>query len=198
MCCKKLPDSIILDGIVNKNDKIICYIYEKLLPSVKRYILQNNGTASNAEDIFQEALIQIYIKLRNGKVILTSSFSTYFISICKNLWLYQLRKKRNQVLEFADEMYLTSIESTPACVIDTNFTQLFFKHFHRQSKKNQIIISMHFKKVPASEIALKMGLKNKEYAISKKYKSLKRLISDIKSDPELQHIILEDERVELF
>ena len=47
-------------------------------------------------------------------------------------------------------------------------------------------------------VATRLGFKNKEYAISRKYKCLKRLVTSIKSDPKLNDIAIEDEKIELF
>jgi len=194
-----IPDQQIIIGIRNKDKATLEYLYSKLLPVVKRYILQNTGDEGKAEDIFQDALLIVFNKIRKDELQLSSSFSTYFVAICKNLWLNHLRKRKNSFLFFTDEIEsFNGLEATSCSKIDMEFTNIFFRHFNKLSQRSQMVVSLHFKKVPPSEVALRLGFKNKEYAISKKYKCLKKLISNIKSDPELKNLIFENERVELF
>ncbi|MFK5855108.1 MAG: sigma-70 family RNA polymerase sigma factor [Bacteroidota bacterium] len=196
---KKYKNDEIVNGIRNSNKEIIQYIYHQLLHVVKRYVVKNSGDESSAEDIFQEAMIVLFEKIRKEELYLTCSFSTYFIAICKKLWLNQLRRKSYDKINYIDSFEQHMIfESTFDVSFENDFTQLFFKHFNCLSDKCQQVLILHFKKTPAAEIAIKLGFKNKEYAISRKYKCLKRLIDSIKSDPELKNIIVEDERIELF
>ena len=74
-----------LKGILEGNERIIKFIYRKNLPAITNYVTSNSGSDSDAEDIFQEALIVIYQKLRDDKLILRASLSTFIFSICKNL-----------------------------------------------------------------------------------------------------------------
>lgn len=193
-------DNQIISGLINQDNAIIQFVYFKFLPKIKNYIIKNNGDETIAEDIFQEAIVIIYIRIKKQNLKLSSSFFTYLFSVCKNLWLHHLRKVKSQKIQYIDNFEsIFLVEQENQCCIETSFTQLFYKHFNSQSKKNQLVIRLHFNKVSAVEIAETMGFKNKEYAISKKYKCLKRLISDIKNDPCLQNLnILEHERVELF
>ena len=58
---------------------------------------------SDCEDIFQEAFIVLYKKITDGELILTSSFSTYFIGICRNKAYEKMRgmgKKLNIIDEY--------------------------------------------------------------------------------------------------
>lgn len=195
----KVNDKEILSGIKNKNENVLHFIYDNLLPVVKRYILKNSGNKLNAEDIFQEALLILFDKLRKEELYLSCGFSTYFIAVCKKLWLNQLRKRSYNIINYSDDIEHYNVFEKPfEPNTDSEFTGLFFRHFNKMSEKCQQVLILHFKKVPASEIAIKLGFKNKEYAISRKYKCLKRLITSIKSDPELENIIVEDERIELF
>lgn len=69
------------------------YLYDKSLPLIKKYILSNNGTIEDAEDVFHDSIIVLIHNLRNN-VKITSELSTYLYSIAKNLWLRRLAAKR--------------------------------------------------------------------------------------------------------
>lgn len=196
---KKYSDEEIILGIKNKDEYIIKYIYNSLLPVVKSYVTKNSGDEFNAEDLFQEALIIIFDKARKDVINLTCNFNTYFVAICKKLWLNELRKKSYRFVSHLNdiELYLCD-DSYNSTLHESEFRRLFFKHFNRMSIKSQQILVLHFKKTPPARIAIILGYKNKEYAISRKYKCLKSLISSIKSDPILSSINIDNERIELF
>lgn len=60
---------------------------------VKKYILKNSGSKHEAEDIFQEALIIFCRKVNEPQFELRCSINTYIFSVCKLLWLDELKKR---------------------------------------------------------------------------------------------------------
>ena len=82
-----------IDGIRNNNSKIINEIYEKYSKAIIQYVTSNNGSADDAQDVFQEGMIVLFQKVHTPDFELTSSLLTYFYSICKFIWSNRLRKK---------------------------------------------------------------------------------------------------------
>ena len=74
------------------------------------FIKQNNGGEEEARDIFHEALIILYEKIIGNEFVLESKLSTYLYSVCKNLWLMQLRKTKSVVVNsFDNEEYYSNL-----------------------------------------------------------------------------------------
>ena len=59
-----------------------------------KMVLKNNGTEEEAQDIYQDALIVFWEKVVKDELTLTAKISTYLYSICYNLWLKELDRKR--------------------------------------------------------------------------------------------------------
>ena len=57
---------------------------------VLQLIINNNGTADDAKDIYQEAIIVLYNKIKAGDFELSSKLKTYIYSVCRRLWLKRL------------------------------------------------------------------------------------------------------------
>ena len=89
-------DEAIVEGIKARDNRIIRYVYKEYFPTIKFLITTNSGTDTDAEDVFQDAMIIIYRKVVGDGLILTSSFKTFLYSICRNLWLQRLDKKSFQ------------------------------------------------------------------------------------------------------
>lgn len=62
-------------------------------PPVEKMIYRNGGTRDDAKDVYQEALIILYRKVNTEDFKLTAKVSTYLFSVCRLLWLEQIRKR---------------------------------------------------------------------------------------------------------
>src|SRR5262245_3237727 len=69
----------------------------RYFPVVRKHVQKNQGTRQAAEDIFQEALIVIFKTARQGDLVFSSAPETYIFSVCRYLWLQELKKRKGQV-----------------------------------------------------------------------------------------------------
>ena len=92
----------ILDGLRKRDSNVLDFIYENFFHQIKIFINKNNGTDEDAQDIYQDAILVIYQKIKNDNLTLNCSFNTYLYSVCRLLWLKQL-EKRKKSLEYAED-----------------------------------------------------------------------------------------------
>ena len=59
---------------------------------VQILVINNNGSADEAKDIFQEAIIVLYEKVRSGVFELNCQIKTYVYSVSERLWLKRLQQ----------------------------------------------------------------------------------------------------------
>ncbi len=90
-------DEVLIKGLLTKQNEWVRILYNKARPIIIRYALNNDSSVDEAEDLVQNTVIVIYEQILLGKLVLTSSMTTYIYGISKNLWLKELRKKRNLV-----------------------------------------------------------------------------------------------------
>lgn len=165
-------EQLIADLREGKNKEAIAYLFE-YLPTVKAFILKYGGSESDAEDIFQEALIVFYTKTLNTDFNLEVKAHTYLFSICKYKWKDELKKK-NRNITFSEEFDIP---------VHTEFEEE--EEEVSISKLNEIIGSLgdicknilsdyYYSKLSMAEIAQKMGYKNENTAKTQKYKCLER------------------------
>ncbi len=182
----------LLNGIRRNDTIILQYIYKSFYSKINFFIKRNNGDDDDANDIFQEAIIIIYRKLKAGDLILDCSFETYLYSVCRLLWLKQLEKRKQEKEkikdnhEYNDEIYDDNLEK----VIDQNERyRLYQKHFINLGNDCQKILQLYFEKVPLKNIAQIMGFKSEKYAKKRKFKCKDYLIQSIKQDIEYKNIL---------
>ncbi len=88
------------------------YLQKKHFYMILDYIMRNSGRLNDAEDIFQEALVVLYINAQKPDFQLTSSEGTYIFAIAKNLWLDRLKKNKRLKVSAFQEKELAHLEAT--------------------------------------------------------------------------------------
>ena len=195
-----ISDEQILKGILKNDSLVLQFIYKEFFNAVGAFIKRNQGNDHDANDIFQEAIIVIYRKLKHGHLDLRGlKFSAYLFSICRFLWLKALEQKKeeremlNETLPHETEVYDESLFET----VEKNARMgLFQKHFMELAPDCQKILKLFFEKVSLKLIAQVMGFKSEVYAKKRKYKCKELLIERIKLDPEYIKVLKNDERNE--
>lgn len=183
---RELSVDEILDGIREHNTVVLEHIYQTYYDQIRYLVISNSGTQNDAEDIYQEALIVIYRKLKAGELeIENCSFNTYLYSVCKLLWLKQLEKKRIRPDELAEQENLSDFEQEDLLKVyeKSEKYKLFQKHFSRLQSDCKRVLELTLEKYSLREIANKMGYGSEKYAKKKKYLCKERLIESIKKDP---------------
>lgn len=170
-----------LEGIRNNDCRVLRKIYDKFLPSVTSFVLNNSGTENEAHDVFQDGLVVIFKKLKKEKLELTASFHTYLLAVCRFIWLRELSKmRRTEVSIDQTQPFIADIDIEED--IENYEKQTFFRSklesLPDDSKK---VLKMFFAKRSLKEIAEEMGY-SVEYAKKKKYLAKKMLVEMIQKD----------------
>lgn len=75
---KSFTDDQILKGILRHDNLVLSYIYKQYYYKVNAFVRKNSGTEEDVSDIFQEAIIVIYRKLKENDLLFENrSFETY-------------------------------------------------------------------------------------------------------------------------
>jgi RNA polymerase sigma factor (sigma-70 family) len=188
-------DEAIIDGLKERDSGIIRYVYKEYYPTIKFLITTNSGTETDAEDVFQDALIVLFKKIARKDLILTSSFKTFLYSICRNLWLQRLDRRvfSNEFLEMEDlselqdNLYLEQPEE------EHEKYRLFQQHFLKLSEDCQKVLQLFLGKTSLKEIAEIMGFKTEKYAKTRKFMCKEKLKNSIINDPNFKKYLVDYE-----
>ncbi|WP_160114602.1 RNA polymerase sigma factor [Aquimarina sp. AU474] len=183
-----MKEKEIINGIISGNEVILKLFYRKHLPYIRSYVLKHGGTAEDAEDIFQDALILIYSKLRSNEIEITTSLSAYFSGICKNLWRNQARKDRRWIM--ADLLTDPKDEQITVCeqLTQKDRKHLFYSYFTTLQESTKQLWQLIFDEKSTEEIVETMGY-TKKYVRKKKCETKKKLIQHISTDPRYSELI---------
>ena len=151
---------------------------------IRSFILQNSGNEEDAKDVFQEAIIAIFKKSTEFDFEITSSFKTFLYSICRQLWLKQLRNRKihlNNIVEITEKIEMDN--EADEALEDSLEKRLFRKYFNQLNKECQKLLRLSMQKVQAKDIARLMGY-SEQFVRNRKYRCKGMLAKLIKSDPE--------------
>ena len=164
-----MKDSEVITKIGEGDESAIDFLYQKYYKMMVNMIIKNNGTEEEARDIFQDALIVFWQKVRSNNLVLTSKISTYLYSICRNLWLKELEHKKRLSYEEKDDIQNLTIESEERkkiihqCIRDLGETC------------QKVLTLYYFDGLSMKEIAKELAFSNADTAKTKKYKCKKAL-----------------------
>ncbi len=173
----------ILEGIKDRDEKTARYVYEHCFPVIKTFVLKNRGDEQDAFDIFQDAYLALYSKLKKTTITLKCEFRTYFYSFCRNLWLKELNRTRR----FAgDSSFMFEPETEYETLIDETLEVeeylIYLAHFNKLVEICRKILQYHFDRIDFATIASMLGMPTAKHARKKKYQCLKQLLQSIRKD----------------
>jgi RNA polymerase sigma factor (sigma-70 family) len=176
----RVTDIDIIDGIRNQDDKILNWLYDNYLSSVKKHVLNNSGSADDVSDVFQDTIIVLYNQITEGNLSLTSDLKGYFFGIARNVWNAQLRRKQKTI-----ELDIDEGEDQEE-LADPTLEKIIARVFPMLKPDEQLVLKLFSEDKSYEDIATIMNLKNETYARRKKYLSKETLLELLKNDSEYQ------------
>ena len=170
-------ESALLKGLARNDREAIEAIYARNYPVVQSLILNNNGTADDARDIFQESMIVLYEKSKSESFELNCQIKTYLYSVSRRLWLKRLQQMQRYVPE------IRGMEATVQVEEDMDVHEQKNRDFFTMEKAlaglgepcKSLLEAFYLQKKNMSDIAESFGYTNSDNAKNQKYKCLMRL-----------------------
>lgn len=170
-------DSEVILGILNNSDSVLKRLYLAYFPMILQLVINNNGNEDDAKDIYQEAIIVLYNKVKRGDFELSSKLKTYLYSICRRLWLKRLKQMNRyggDIKDFEDYLPVEDeVEKHQDRDMQLNKMADALKLLGEPCKTIMEDFYMHSKSM--QDICERFGYTNADNAKTQKYKCLQRL-----------------------
>jgi RNA polymerase sigma factor (sigma-70 family) len=173
----EINEEALLQGLARNDKKSVETIYRDNYNMIQALVINNNGSTDDAKDIFQEAMIVLYEKVRSGTFELNCQIKTYVYSVCRRLWLKRLQQLNR---------YSPPVENLEAAVPVEDEIEEHEKRNAEFEMMDKAISSLgepckslleayYLEKSSMQEIAANFGYTNADNAKNQKYKCLMRL-----------------------
>jgi RNA polymerase sigma factor (sigma-70 family) len=178
-----------LDGIASGNSFVINRIFKDYLPSIRRFVLLQNGTAEDAEDIFMDAIEAICKRVNKGGFQLTCSFYTYLFEVCKRLWWKQLRRRKFQAgLPLESPKVLAICTDEPALSFREE-EALLREKMRLLAPESRQVLQLVMEEKDMKAIVVEMGFNNEGHARKRKFDAKRQLAVLIQKDVRYKELV---------
>jgi RNA polymerase sigma factor (sigma-70 family) len=170
-------DSEIVLGILNNSEIVLKRLYTTYFPMILQLIINNNGNEDDAKDIYQEAIIVLYNKIKSGEFELSSKLKTYIYSVCRRLWLKrlsQMNRYGGDIRDFEDHLPVEQ-ELDKHNERDIQFNKMESALQLLGEPCKTIMEDFYIHNRSMQDICERFGYTNADNAKTQKYKCLQRL-----------------------
>lgn len=149
-------------------------LYCQGFPPVRRYIGRRGGSAQDAQDVFQDALVILYEQATGGTLVLTAAASTYLLSISRNLWHRELRRRARLPHEALPPEWEPAAGEEAEALAEPAFA---VRDYVEQlgEKCKSLLLSFYYFQQPLTQLAETHGYRSVRSATVQKFKCLERL-----------------------
>jgi len=170
-------DEALLEGIRNEEAAALAYLYKHHYPMILHFVQNNNGTDDEAKDIYQEAVIVFYEKVKDQNLELNCQIKTYLYSICRRLWLKKLALKNRFACMVIDSDTFVQVEAE---VAELEENEVKFKKMGEALVQlgepcKTLLEDFYMQDLSMQSITEKFGYTNADNTKNQKYKCLMRL-----------------------
>lgn len=132
---------------IRQNDEsVLGQLYAANYPRVEIFVLNNNGTADQAKDIFQEAFIAVWrnIQLDRFQPQNGAGLEAYLFQIAKNKWMDYLRSGHYNKVVRMDANALSAREDDEVPARDQDYLAAVKKHFSVLGDNCKKILTLYY------------------------------------------------------
>lgn len=151
------------------------YLYQNEKNATVAYVKRYGGTAADANDVFQDALVVLYTKVRKNDLVLHATLHTYLQSVSRNVWKKKLRdRKPTQDLDKLDN---TPFDASQIKALEASEKTQALAGYIRKlgSECQRLLILFYYERTRMKQIAKLMQLSGEAVAKNRKARCMKHL-----------------------
>lgn len=177
---RNYTDDELIAGIKSKNNQIVSQVIKDNIKKINQLVLLNNGSESDAQDLFQETMIILYRKIQEKDFNLTCSVGTYIYSIAKLLWLKELSKRsKGKLVDENVDFVIDNNAEIQETIQKNERLKLFREKYEELSDDCKKVLHMFLMEVPLKEITQIMGYSSEQHTRNRRYRCKEALIKKI-------------------
>ncbi len=176
---KHLSDKVLIEMLMQQQiEPAVNALYTYHFKDLVHYIELQGGAYDDGADLFQESILVLINKIRDGAFKGDSSIKTFLYGICKNKWLTE---QRTRMRRRAREMYYATSEDV-IVQADIEQDEQPTIPLHKMLEQigeacQKILLGFYFEKKSMRELLQELTFKNEQVLRNKKALCMKKLKS---------------------
>ncbi len=182
----------LLDALRNNDSRCINFFREKCFKNIQSFILKNSGTETDAEDVYQDAIMILYKKSTKADFQLEEGGHScaYLLKIAVNKWIRVAQKNAREgknkqkwvvTIQRLEALYDEELNQAAR---EEEYRKLFERKFEMLGERPKKVLRLSFDKKSMEEIAEIIGYKNSDVAKKEVWRFRNQLKEMIHNDPE--------------
>lgn len=168
----------LLQAIRKGENGALRMVYQQNFGVIARFVVNNNGTEQEAKDIYQEAVIVLYERLKDINFSLQCKIVTFLYSVSRRLWLKKLNEKskyQGKIEDLEEFIQFEKEEENGMEECDRQFAAMKHSMDELGEPCSTVLKDFYIHQLTMQQICEKMGYTNADNAKNQKYKCLMRL-----------------------
>jgi RNA polymerase sigma factor (sigma-70 family) len=187
-------DAELISAIGNEDqlNSAILFIYQEYSNTIQSFILANSGSQQDAEDIFQETVVNFIDMVKKKRFRGEASVKTFLVAIARNLWLNELKKRersdsREKVFEKSREDAEMDVSQY---IADREVKQQFLGVLEKLGEPCKKLLTLfYYENLAMKDIVQHLHYENEQVVRNKKYKCLQALTELVKQNPVIARLV---------
>ena len=187
----KFTDQEVLAAIrKGDDDPALAFLYKKHWPVIRRYVVKNNGTEEEAQDIFQDAIIAFYRHVKLNKFNDRYEIGAFIFSVGRNFWINKVKKDQKQAKLSEEVTHERWEENILHDIITEERAALVRKVFSKMGEKcRELLTYTIFHRYSMHEVCELMGFSTENAAKTRNYKCKQQLIKLVHEHDHLKRLL---------
>jgi RNA polymerase sigma factor (sigma-70 family) len=169
-------------GLRRNDAATVRALYQKHFPAIKQYVLQNSGTASDAQDVFQEAVTVLWMSVKERRLMPDADPGGFLYRVAKNKWLDVVRSAAHKHMKVVHDERALDVSTDAPDDIEERIMRLRGVYDKLDDKCRTVLDQFYFERKDLATIAAGMGVEEEsirtiKYRCMMKLRAFRKTIS---------------------
>lgn len=175
-----LPTWVI--GLRRNDPATVRALYAKHFRAVRQYVVQNSGTGNDAQDVFQEAMTVLWLKVKESQLVPDSDPGGFLFRVAKYKWLDHVRSAAHRHMKVVHDDQANDLRVEVGDDIEERIVRLRSVYAKLDDKCRAVLDQFYFEHKDLATIAEGMGVEEEsirtiKYRCMMKLRAFRKAIS---------------------
>lgn len=166
-------------------------LYRQYQPLLTQYVVNNNGSEEDAQDIFQEVVVAFVQLVKENRFRGDANIKTFLYAMNRNLWLNELKRRGRAVHRerlFEEHKHHQGDDRIEKAVEHREASQQLLSMVDSLGADcKKVLLLFYFENRSMREILDQTAYENEQVVRNKKYKCLKKLEERMQAEKTIFH-----------
>jgi RNA polymerase sigma factor (sigma-70 family) len=170
------------EGLIRNDPGTVRALYRQHFPAVRQYVIQNSGTGNDAQDMFQEAMTVLWMKVKEGRLVPDADPGGFLYRVAKNKWLDVVRSAAHKHMKVVHDDRAQDPATDAPDDIEERIARLRGVYEKLDDKCRTVLDQFYFERKDLATIAAGMGVEEEsirtiKYRCMMKLRAFRKAIS---------------------